>query len=199
MSKKKENQSTLSVKAVLWFVVLFQLSYKTTIPQTSKGWKCRGESSLEREWLGLCFCRRPRRGGWQSHRRFTSWCSLLFKRMHKGVCLMIYYLMLPWKSKWILESAQLLNPDLEECDLCDIRNSVCSTGCLSKHVWNGMLASLSTFKWCEVLFKKKKKIQVFHEMLFSQPLSACHIRLFNQDESHEHIHSQPVMQACYMA
>lgn len=36
-------------------------------------------------------------------------------------------------------------------------------------------------------------------MLFSQTLSACHIRLFNQDESHEHIHSQPVMQACYMA
>lgn len=52
-----------------------------------------------------------------SHGRFTRRCSLLFKRMQKGGCLMIYCFVPPWKSKWILESAQLLNPDLEEYDL----------------------------------------------------------------------------------
>ena len=103
-------------------------------------------------------------GGRQSHRRFTSLCSLLFKRMHKGVCLMIYHLMPQWKSKWILESAQLLNPE-EECVIYEshIRSLVCSTVCLSKHVWTGILAPLGT---C-------------HEMLCSRLLYACLIMLFN--------------------
>lgn len=82
-----------------------------------KSLKVSGWIMLGRGWVGLCFYLRPRRGGWQSHGRFTRRCSPLFKRMHKGVCLMIYYSVPLWKSKWILESAQLLNPDLEECDL----------------------------------------------------------------------------------
>lgn len=128
---KEEIQNMLSVKTVPWIVILFQLSYSTIVPQTSKGCKCQGESSLEWEWLGLCFCPRLWRGGCQSHRRFTSWYSLLFKRMHKGVCLMIYYLMPPWKSKWILESAQLLNPDLVECNLWKWHQELCVFHCVS--------------------------------------------------------------------
>lgn len=82
---------------------------------------------------GFVFHPRPRerREGWQSHGRFTSRCSLLFKRMHKGVCLMIYYLMPLWKSKWILESAQLLNPDQEECDLWKWHQEPCVSHCVS--------------------------------------------------------------------
>lgn len=53
-------------------------------------------------------CQPPRPSrGWQSRWRFTRRHSPIFKRTHKGACLMIYYPAPLWKSKWILESAPL--------------------------------------------------------------------------------------------
>lgn len=86
--------------------------------------KCSSDIKSVKEdcvWLEmmarLCFLSQPEEKNVAKHMRFMSRHSRLFKRMHKGVHLMIYYLLTPWKSKWILESAQLLNPDLVEGDL----------------------------------------------------------------------------------
>lgn len=86
----------------------FRLSYSTAqlLHRHQKAQSVCVDHVRKRMGIVLCFYLRLR-WGWQSHRRFTRRCSPIFKRMRKGVRLMIYYPVPLWKSKWILESAQL--------------------------------------------------------------------------------------------
>lgn len=114
--KRKKNTVCCPWTVTVHSVIV--LAHNRFLTQKSPKKKAWGRIVLHCEWeLLFVFSTRLLQRGWQSHGRFMSQCSLLFKRMHTGVCLMIYYPVTLWKSKWILETAQLLNPDLEECDL----------------------------------------------------------------------------------
>lgn len=129
-------------------------------PQKASVW-ITAERRWVQLWVGAFFfflvpllreppCHPPRPSrGWQSRWRFTRRHSPIFKRTHKGACLMIYYPAPLWKSKWILESAPLFksrpggmwfmkmtpgNPARPNCV------------CLSGRVWSGFSASLSALR-----------------------------------------------------
>lgn len=113
----ENNRTEAETETVAEIVHLFPCSTKTLFL-----WHQRiGNAGLTHTQVtvgrGFVFNQDGGEGGQQSHGRFTSPCTVLFKRMQEGGRLMIYCFVPPLKSKWILESAQLLNPDLEEYDL----------------------------------------------------------------------------------
>lgn len=163
----------MSQRKRITFCVWIVLQCHCSSDINKKGWKYQCEARNKDEYGLVFFPLLFRHGGEVTgDLRAGVHCSL-----KREACLMIYYFMPPWKSKWILESAHLLNPDLEECDLWKWHEE--PTVYLSKHVWKqhpGLITHIRVmYSQCFIFFSLSRLARLL--MLFKQDGSQTLIRL----------------------